>query len=56
MFIAAKYEEMYAPEIGEFEIEMFLRILSSIILQYFQETLSTSLIALIPNRKFVKWK
>ena len=23
MFIAAKYEEMYAPEIGKFEIEMF---------------------------------
>ena len=57
MFIAAKYEEMYAPEIGKLKIKTFSRnFLSSIILQYFQETLSTSLIALIPNRKFVKWK
>ena len=57
MFIAAKYEEMYAPEIGKLKsLDVFMYFLSSSVFLYLQETLSTSLIALIPNPKFVKWK
>ena len=98
MFIAAKYEEMYAPEIGKCRIFfiIFTKIsfsfcndeinyrprlnnacwlvpteiqINSTIMNFsnvpkfhlfffwiFQETLFTSLIALTPNRKFVRWK